>query len=38
VITVEEWIGIPQNVQWISLGVVFLLFMAIGFLPQPRLR
>lgn len=38
VITVEQWIGIPQNVQWISLGVVFLVFMAIGFLPQPRLR
>jgi hypothetical protein len=38
VITIEEWMGIPQNIQWISLGVVFLLFMAIGFLPQPRLR
>jgi hypothetical protein len=38
VITIEQWMGIPQNIQWISLGVVFLLFMAIGFLPQPRLR
>jgi hypothetical protein len=38
VITVEQWIGIPQNIQWISLGVVFLLFMAIAFLPHPRLR
>jgi hypothetical protein len=38
VITVEEWLGISQDIQWISLGVVFLVFMAIGFLPQPRLR
>jgi hypothetical protein len=38
VITVEEWMGIPQDIQWISLGVVFVLFMAIAFLPQPRLR
>jgi hypothetical protein len=38
VITIEEWMGIPQNIQWISLGVVFVLFMAIAFLPQPRLR
>jgi hypothetical protein len=38
VITIEEWMGIPQNIQWLSLGVVFVLFMGIGFLPQPRLR
>jgi hypothetical protein len=38
VITVEQWMGIPQDIQWISLGIVFVLFMAIGFLPQPRLR
>jgi hypothetical protein len=38
VITIEEWLGVPQNIQWISLAVVFVLFMAIGFLPQPRLR
>jgi hypothetical protein len=38
VITVEDWIGIPQNIEWISLGLVFLLFMAIAFVPQPRLR
>jgi hypothetical protein len=38
VITVEEWLGISQDIQWISLAVVFLVFMAIGFLPQPRLR
>jgi hypothetical protein len=30
--------GIPQDIEWISLGIVFVLFMAIGFLPQPRLR
>jgi hypothetical protein len=33
VITVEEWMGIPQSFQWISLGVVFVLFMAVAFLP-----
>jgi hypothetical protein len=38
VITVEDWMGLPQHIEWISLGVVFLLFMAIAFLPQPRLR
>ena len=25
--------GIPQSVQWISLGVVFVGFMAVAFLP-----
>ncbi len=38
VVTVEQWMGVPQNFEWISLGAVFLLFMAIAFLPQPRLR
>ena len=33
VITVEEWLGIPQTLQWISLGVVFVAFMAVAFLP-----
>ncbi|HEV2414177.1 MAG TPA: hypothetical protein VGX27_05170 [Candidatus Dormibacteraeota bacterium] len=32
-VTVEGWMGIPQGVQWISLGVVFVVFMAVAFLP-----
>ena len=33
VITIEEWMGIPQGFQWISLGVVFVVFMSVAFLP-----
>lgn len=33
VITVEDWMHVPQGFQWISLGVVFVVFMAVGFLP-----
>jgi len=33
VITVEGWMGVPQGFQWISLGVVFVLFMCVAFLP-----
>jgi hypothetical protein len=33
VLTIEEWMGIPQDIQWISLGVVFVLFMIVAFLP-----
>ena len=28
VITVEDWLHLPQSVGWISLGVLFVLFMA----------
>lgn len=38
VITVEDWMGIPQNIQWISLGIVFVVFMAIAFMPEKPLR
>ena len=33
VVTVEDWMHISQGVQWLSLAVVFVVFMAIGFLP-----
>lgn len=33
VVTVEDWLHVPQGAQWISLAVVFLLFMAVAFLP-----
>lgn len=33
VVTVEDWIHVPQVFQWLSLGVVFVVFMAVGFLP-----
>ena len=36
VITVEAWLGIPQGWQWVSLGVVFIAFMAVAFLPVPK--
>jgi hypothetical protein len=38
VITVEGWMGVSQDIQWISLAVVFVLFMAVGFLPVPKIR
>jgi hypothetical protein len=33
VLAVEEWMGVSPGIQWISLGVVFVVFMAIAFLP-----
>lgn len=33
VVTVEDWMHIPQGFQWLSLGAVFVVFMAVGFLP-----
>ena len=33
VVTVEDWMHLPQGVQWLSLGAVFVLFMAVAFLP-----
>jgi hypothetical protein len=38
VVTVEDWMGIPQGLQWISIGAVFIVFMAVGFLPVPTRR
>ena len=38
VITVEEWLRIPQDVQWISIGVVFIAFMAVAFVRVPSRR
>src|SRR5438067_11179057 len=34
VITVEGWLRIPQYVQWISLGVVFVVFNLVAFVPD----
>lgn len=33
VVTIEDWMHIPQGFQWLSLGVVFVVFMVVGFLP-----
>ena len=33
VITVEDWMHIPQTFQWISVGAVFVVFIAVAFLP-----
>lgn len=30
--------GISQGIQWISLAVIFVLFMAVAFIPQKPLR
>ena len=38
VITVEGWLRIPQYVQWISLGVVFVVFNLVAFVPDSRRR
>lgn len=33
VVTVEDWMHVPAGYQWLSLGLVFVVFMAVGFLP-----
>src|SRR5437879_2197569 len=38
VITVEDWLHVPQSVQWISLGVVFVVFNLVAFVPDSRRR
>lgn len=38
VITVEQWMRISQDIQWISLGIVFVLFMAVAFIRVPLRR
>jgi hypothetical protein len=38
VITAESWLGIPQGVEWISIAVVFVAFIAVAFLPIPIRR
>ena len=38
VITIEDWLHVPQNVQWISLGVVFVVFNLVAFVPDSRRR
>ena len=38
VITVEQWLRISQDIQWISLGVVFVVFMAVAFIRVPVRR
>lgn len=38
VITIEQWMHISQDIQWISLGIVFVLFMAVAFIRVPLRR
>ncbi|HEY0831488.1 MAG TPA: hypothetical protein VGE99_10130 [Candidatus Dormibacteraeota bacterium] len=38
VITAEDWLHVPQNAQWISLGVVFVVFNLVAFVPNLRRR
>ncbi|HSS61519.1 MAG TPA: hypothetical protein VLK30_08695 [Candidatus Limnocylindrales bacterium] len=38
VLTVEDWMHIPQAVQWISLGVVFVLFVGGVLISDRRMR
>lgn len=38
VITAEQWLRISQDIQWVSLGVVFVLFMAVAFIRVPLRR
>jgi hypothetical protein len=38
VITVEDWLRMPQNAEWISLAIVFVVFNLIAFVPDLRRR
>src|SRR5438445_13308771 len=38
VITVEDWLHVPQSVQWISLGFVFVVLNLVAFVPASRRR
>jgi len=37
VITVEDWFHLSQSIMWISLGVLFVGFLAFAFLADRRL-
>ena len=37
-LTIEQWLNVPQTIQWISLGVLFVVFVGIALLSDRLLR
>jgi hypothetical protein len=37
-LTIEIWLRVPQSVEWISLGVVFVVFNVVAFVPFRKRR
>lgn len=37
-LTIEQWLNVPQNIQWISLGVLFVVFIGAALFADRLLR
>lgn len=38
VLTVEDWLHVPQGIQWISLGVLFVVFIVVSIFSNRQRR
>ena len=38
VLTLEEWMGVSQDIQWISMGVLFVFFVGTALLSDRLIR
>ena len=38
VLTIEQWLNIPGEIQWISLGVLFIVFVGTAILSDRFMR